>query len=324
MKRMHHVMIIVCMSAGCLLVVQNPYTSAYISEMKQTVHVEMKTVHVFNPTDSLRNEIEQRAKQINIPAQNAVVDKIWKATPGYNGRIVDIQASYNNMKKSGIFDENKLVFIEVPPTVHLENLSPAPIYRGHPDKKMVALTINVAWGNEYIPSILETLKKHQVSATFFLEGRWAKENPAIAKMIGDAGQEIGNHSYSHPDMKTLSLDATREQLVKTNDIIEAATGKKVKWFAPPSGSFRDDTVTTAAELGMGTIMWTVDTIDWQRPAPSTIIERVTKKVHPGAIVLMHPTEPTSQSLDSLIVQLKKQGYQLGSISTLVDEKRIDS
>ncbi|WP_416827856.1 polysaccharide deacetylase family protein [Ectobacillus polymachus] len=284
----------------------------------------MKTVHVFNPTDSLRNEIEQRAKQINIPAQNAVVDKIWKATPGYNGRIVDIQASYNNMKKSGIFDENKLVFIEVPPTVHLENLSPAPIYRGHPDKKMVALTINVAWGNEYIPSILETLKKHQVSATFFLEGRWAKENPAIAKMIGDAGQEIGNHSYSHPDMKTLSLDATREQLVKTNDIIEAATGKKVKWFAPPSGSFRDDTVTTAAELGMGTIMWTVDTIDWQRPAPSTIIERVTKKVHPGAIVLMHPTEPTSQSLDSLIVQLKKQGYQLGSISTLVDEKRIDS
>ncbi len=315
MKAMRHVSIIVCIILG-LLVLQNPYTSAYVNEMKQVVHVTKST-------DPLFNEIEQRAQQYHIPAQNAVVDKIWKAIPGYNGRNVDVQASYKMMKKSGVFDENKLVYTEVSPTVHLRNLSPAPIYRGHPDKKMVALTINVAWGNEYIPSMLETLKKNQVSATFFLEGRWVKENPALAKMIGDAGQEIGNHSYTHPDMKTLSSDSTREQLVKTNDIIEAATGKKVNWFAPPSGSFRDETITIASELGLGTIMWTVDTIDWQRPSTSTILERVTKKVHPGAIVLMHPTEPTSQSLDSLIVQLKQQGYKIGNISSLLDEKRID-
>lgn len=313
---MQHASIIVCMILGCILVLQNPYTSAYVSGMKQVVHVTKST-------DPLFNEIEQRAQQYYIPAQNAVVDKIWKAMPGYNGRNVDVQASYKIMKKNGVFDENKLVYTEVSPAVHLRNLSPAPIYRGHPDKKMVALTINVAWGNEYIPSMLETLKKHQVSATFFLEGRWVKENPALAKMIGDAGQEIGNHSYTHPDMKTLSSDSTREQLVKTNDIIEAATGKKVNWFAPPSGSFRDETITIASELGLGTIMWTVDTIDWQRPSTSTILERVTKKVHPGAIVLMHPTEPTSQSLDSLFVQLKQQGYKLGNISSLLDEKRID-
>ena len=99
--------------------------------------------------------------------KNAMIDKIWKATPGYNGRQVDIEASYNNMKKLKEFDQKYLEFREVSPSVHLEDLSPAPIYRGHPNKKMVGLTINVAWGNEYLPRILEILKKHDVKATFF-------------------------------------------------------------------------------------------------------------------------------------------------------------
>ena len=97
-------------------------------------------------------------QKYEIAPQNAMIDKIWKATPGYNGRQVDIEASYNNMKKLKEFDQKYLEFKEVSPSVHLEDLSPAPIYRGHPNKKMVGLTINVAWGNEYLPRILEILK----------------------------------------------------------------------------------------------------------------------------------------------------------------------
>ncbi|MCP8969043.1 polysaccharide deacetylase family protein [Ectobacillus ponti] len=307
-------------SAGLILLiafvlVQNSYTASYLQTIRSTA--ASKSV------SPLYAEIQEKAKKYYIPAQDAVVDKVWKATPGYNGRLVDVQASYESMKKGKVFDENKLVFQEVRPKVHLQDLPPAPVYRGHPDKKMTALTVNVAWGNEYIPSMLEILKKHKVKATFFLEGRWAKENPSMAKMIADAGQEIGNHSYTHPNMKLLSAAAIREQLSKTNEIIEAATNRKVRWFAPPSGSFRDEVVSIADEMGMGTIMWTVDTIDWQRPEPSVLLQRVLGKMHPGAIVLMHPTSSTAKSLDTLIVQLKEKGYQIGTVSALLDEKRLE-
>ncbi|MFB9762311.1 polysaccharide deacetylase family protein [Ectobacillus funiculus] len=316
-KQLYRIAAFFCIVALAYISVQNPYTAHYLQDMK------MEAVQAAKLQAPLYEEIAQKAKEYNIPADDAKIDKIWKAVPGYNGRIVDVQASYRNMEKQGVFDKNKLVFEEVPPKVHLQDLSPAPVYRGHPEKKMVALTINVAWGNEYLPNMLETLKKHNVKATFFLEGRWVKENPSLAKMIAEADQEVGNHSYTHPNMKTLSARAIEEQLTKTNAMIEVTTNQQVRWFAPPSGSFRDEVVTLAAKHGMGTIMWTVDTIDWQRPEPSVLLNRVLTKVHPGAIVLMHPTSPTARSLDTLIVQLKKKGYKIGSVSMLLDEKRID-
>lgn len=280
-------------------------------------------LYVAHAADRLYEEIREKAKSYTIAPQNAVIDRVWKAVPGYNGKKVDVETSYKNMKKGGVFDEKLLVYKEVSPKVHLEDLPSAPIYRGNPNKKMVALTINVAWGNEYLPRMLETLHNNNVTATFFLEGRWVKENVRFAKMIVDAKQEVGNHSYTHPDMKTLSIGAIHEQLQKTNEVIEAATSEKVKWFAPPSGSFRDDVVTAASKLQMGTIMWTVDTIDWKRPEPSVIIERVIKKIHPGAIILMHPTAPTAEALPTIITKLKEQGYEIGSVSALMDEKRLD-
>ncbi|MEI4802734.1 polysaccharide deacetylase family protein [Bacillus sp. FJAT-51639] len=273
--------------------------------------------------DRLYEEIEERAKVYAIPPQNACIDRVWKATPGYNGKEVDVRASYGNMKRYGSFDEKQLVYREVSPKVHLTDLPPTPIYRGNPSKKMVALTINVAWGNEYLSRMLEILQKHNVKATFFLEGRWVKENLRFAKMIADADQEVGNHSYTHPDMRTLSVHAIHEQLQKTNQVIEAATNQKVRWFAPPSGSFRDDVVHTAAKMHMGTIMWTVDTIDWKHPEPHVLLQRVLSKVHPGAIILMHPTSSSAESLDTLISKLKEKGYTVGNVSALVDEKRID-
>ncbi|MFX3624667.1 MAG: polysaccharide deacetylase family protein [Ectobacillus sp.] len=317
MKQATRTAIIVCLFLCSYFIVQNTYTSAYINRLKEA------SLPASAAKTDLYEEIKRQAKKREIPAQDATVDKIWRAMPGYNGRTVDIQASYENMKKEAGFDERKLVYKEVSPKVHLKDLPPAPIYRGHPDKKMIALTVNVAWGNEYIPTMLEILKKHKVAATFFLEGRWVKENPALAKMIAEAKQEVGNHSYTHPDMKTLSSGAIEEQLIKTNEIIEATTNKKVNWFAPPSGSYRDEVVKIARKHGMGTIMWTVDTIDWQRPEPSVLIQRVTSKAHPGAIVLMHPTSPTARSLDTLITRLKKDGYKIGTVTELLDEKRID-
>jgi probable sporulation protein (polysaccharide deacetylase family) len=305
---------IICFAAW--FSVNNPFVNQYVAALKITAYQTAKQ------SDPLYQTILDKASTYEKPASNAVIDRVWKAIPGYNGQKVDIRASYKNMQKSGQFDEKKLIFTQIKPKTHLEDLPPAPLYRGHPDKPMVSFIINVAWGNEFLSDMLATLKKHQVKASFFLEGNWVKNNPDLAKMIASAGHEIGNHSYSHPNMERLAAAEARNQLTKTNEVIEAATGKKPVWFAPPSGSYRDETVKIAAELKMKTVMWTVDTIDWQKPAPETIINRVIPKVGNGSIILMHPTASTAKALDKLITLIEQKNLQIGTVSDLVNEERI--
>ena len=298
------------------MVVSNPLTNEYISEVK------MSSVMVMKQGDSLYNEIVMKADQYTIPAIDAKIDPIWKAIPGYNGHMVDVEASYKKMKKTGQFNENMLVFKQVKPNIHLEDLPPAPIYKGNPEKPMVSFIINVAWGNEYLSDMLATLKQHHVTTTFFLEGRWAQKYPELAQMITDAGHEVGNHSFTHPDMKNLSTVQIQQEITKTNGVIKATTGSIPKWFAPPSGSFKDEVVKIASNEEMGTIMWSVDTIDWQKPTSDVLIQRVMSKVHNGAIILMHPTAATSQSLEQLILQIKNKKLQINTVSNLLSEERI--
>lgn len=117
--------------------------------------------------DPLYEELLQKAPEYEVKPQNARIDKVWKSIPGYNGLKVNIEQSYKKMKKNGEFREKDLVYSQVKPSVHLESLQPEPIYKGNPDKPMVAFLINVAWGNEYLEKMLPILQKHQVKATFF-------------------------------------------------------------------------------------------------------------------------------------------------------------
>jgi peptidoglycan-N-acetylglucosamine deacetylase len=308
--------ILIVISLAAWFSVNNPIVEDYIASLTESALPVMKQ------TDPLYQEIVKSAHTYEVPPSDAKIDSVWKAIPGYNGIKVDIAASYKKMKKKGKFDEQKLVFLQTKPKVHLENLPPTPIYKGHPDKPMVSFIINVAWGNEYLSDILATLKKHNVSATFFLEGNWTKKNPELAKMIVSAGHEVGNHSYSHPDMSKLTAAKARDQIIKTNEIIEAATGEKSVWFAPPSGSYRDETVKIAHDLNMKTVMWTVDTVDWRKPSPDVLINRVISKIDKGSMVLMHPTESTAKSLDRLITLIEKKNLHIGTVSELMDEERI--
>ncbi|WP_147532167.1 polysaccharide deacetylase family protein [Bacillus marasmi] len=315
MRKMNVLMIVIITT---LCIVYNPIADQYVALLKG------ETVHVDKHSNPLYEEIIKKSKLYEVKAIDAKIDSVWKATPGYNGREVDIEASFQKMKKQGKFTEDMLIFKQTKPKVHLDDLQASPIYRGNPEKPMVAFIINVAWGNEYLPDMLATLKKHNIKTSFFLEGRWAKENPDLTKMIYEAGHEIGNHSYTHPDMKNLSAAEIKNQLQKTNDVIEATTGQVPRWFGPPSGSYRDEVVKIADVLGLGTIIWSVDTIDWQRPAPETIIQRVETKVHPGALILMHPTAPTAKALDRLITIMDRKNLRIGTVSETLSEERIQS
>ncbi len=200
-----------------------------------------------------------------------------------------------------------------------------PIEQINTSQKVMALTINVDWGEEYIPGILQELDKGKAKVTFFITGRWAKNNPDIVHSIAEAGHQIENHGYSHPHPDRLSVKSNQEEIKKTEEIIFNLTGKKTSFYAPPYGEKGITGLKAAEELGYYTVLWTLDTVDWRPGSSPGIIakrvldpERSGKKLNKcGAIVLMHPKENTLKALPIILFQLAQEGFSLKTINELI-------
>lgn len=201
-----------------------------------------------------------------------------------------------------------------------------PIEQVKTDQKIMALTINVDWGEEYIPAILKELEKGKTHVTFFVTGRWAKKNPDLLKEIFSRGHQIENHGYSHPHPDQLSVGANREEISKTESIIEEITGKKTHLYAPPYGEKGAAGLRAAHELGYQTILWTLDTVDWRpESSPEIIAQRIInpavrygiKPNKSGAIVLMHPKENTVKALPTILKHLTLEGYIFQTLDELI-------
>lgn len=163
-------------------------------------------------------------------------------------------------------------------------------YKGNVDDKIIAFACNIDWGNEFIQPMLDIFNEHDIKITFFVTGRWAKENPELLKTIYAEGHEIGNHGYQHLEYDKLNYEKNKEQILTAHDIIKDVLGTEARFFAPPAGAYNDNTVKAAKDLGYEVIMWSIDTIDWREDSTKDIIvKRVTEKLHNAAIVLMHPT-----------------------------------
>lgn len=270
----------------------------------------------------LLTTISAEAEKRKIAPVDARIDRVWKAIPGYNGLEVDVEKTLEAALLAPSSNSIRYIFKEVEPKIKLNDLGPYPIYRGNPNKKMISLMINVAWGNEYIESILKTLERENVKATFFLDGSWLKKFPDVAKQIQAGGHEMSNHAYTHPDMKMLSREAQYNQITKTESLLKSTLNVKNKWFAPPSGSFNQATVQIAEEQGLKTVLWTIDTIDWQKPSADTILRRISAKLEPGALILMHPTSSTRDAIGGIIATAKARGYTIGTVSETLSSARI--
>ncbi len=195
--------------------------------------------------------------------------------------------------------------------------APIPIYKGHPDKAQVALACNVFWGEEYLPAMLDALDRAGVKATFFIGGSWARRHPDLVKELAVRGHTLGNHSYSHPHPNSLSKQQNQEQILQTERLVADLTGVKTTLYAPPYGEFNAVVLAAAAELGYTTTLWSIDTIDWKRPPAETILARVMGKLHNGAIILMHPTEPTAQALPELLFRIQARGYAIRPVAEII-------
>ncbi len=270
---------------------------------------------------ALYNRIKQKAEETRIAPVNAKIDRVWKAIPGYNGLEIDVDKTYKVALNNGDLNHLHAVYREIPPSVNLEDLPPNPIYKGNSNKPMVSLMINVAWGDAYLPSILSTLKKENVHATFFLDGTWLSKNMDAAREILAQGHEISNHAYTHKNMSTLSAAQAEAEINKTETLLQQLHVEN-HLFAPPSGDYDMDTVHIAAKQGLKTVLWTIDTVDWKNPSPEWIVAKISRNLEPGSMILMHPTSASSRALPQLIRTIKSKDLTIGTVSQLISPKRV--
>ncbi len=207
-----------------------------------------------------------------------------------------------------------------PHAVHLA-ITSREVDRAKTDSKLVALTFDAGSSAEPVPQILRTLAQRNLRCTFFLTGKWIERYPEMARMIADAGHELGNHSWSHPAFPSLTEDQMREELRRTENIALQVCGVSTKpLFRPPFGARNERVRAIAAEEGYLTIYWTIDSWDSVKKdiTPQMIADRVMRHMQPGAIVLMHcGSHATAQALPQLLNALEAQGYRVVTVSELL-------
>lgn len=196
-----------------------------------------------------------------------------------------------------------------------------PIYQGSSGEKAVAITVNVDWGEEYMPQMLKSFKENQAEVTFFVSGKWAEKNKELLKEMKAAGHSIQSHGYEHLHFNNISAAEASGQIKKAEEIINGIIGEKPRYFAPPYGEYNRQLLDVTAGLEYELVMWSIDTIDWQRPDPSTIVKRVADKLHNDAIILMHPTEPTVKALPEMLKQIKQDGYKMLTIEAIIKQDK---
>lgn len=198
------------------------------------------------------------------------------------------------------------------------NLRKLPIYSVKTEEKKVAISFDCAWGTDYTDKLLEAMKKENVRCTFFCVEFWSEKYPEYLKKISEAGHEIGTHSATHPKMSTLNKEAIDRELTSSVAAIEKVTGKKVELFRPPFGDYDDLLIERAEALGLYTIQWSVDSLDWKNLSAKEIEKRVLSRVKNGSIVLFHNQGlHTAEAIPEIIKALKEKGYEFLPIGELI-------
>lgn len=180
----------------------------------------------------------------------------------------------------------------------------------------IALTFDDGPDAVYTKKILAVLDRYRVKATFFLIGNQVERHSAVVREMAAAGHELGNHGYSHSRLTTLSAEAVRREISRTQEAVKAAANVTPRWFRPPYGSYNDEVRQIAKEEGATTVLWTLNPDDWRNPGQAAIVQRVTSGAKDGAIVLLHVREQTARALPALIEGLRSRGYELVLLSAL--------
>src|SRR5881392_3544051 len=189
----------------------------------------------------------------------------------------------------------------------------------HVDGPYIAITFDDGPSPTLTPKLLDILAAHHIKATFFVIGENVVEHPEIVARAAREGHEIGNHSWSHPNFGKMSDQGVRSQLQRTDDAIKNATGQRPTLLRPPYGSITErEKRWIHDEFGYDIILWDVDPLDWKRPGPAVVRNRILKETRPGSIVLSHDIHPgTIEAMPSTFDALEAKGFKFVTVSELI-------
>ena len=195
-------------------------------------------------------------------------------------------------------------------------------YLGDTREKVLYLTFDAGYENGCTEQVLDTLKKHQVRAAFFLVGNYIERNADLVRRMVAEGHIVGNHTMHHYDMSRLSGKETfSKELTDLEDLFRQTTGKELpKFYRPPQGVYSQENLKMAKELGYKTVFWSLAYVDWlndKQPTREEAFRKLLPRTHNGAVVLLHSTSKTNaEILDDLLTQWENLGYRFGTLEEL--------
>ncbi|HHV78201.1 MAG TPA: polysaccharide deacetylase family protein [Firmicutes bacterium] len=195
-----------------------------------------------------------------------------------------------------------------------------PIARVEVPSKAVALTFDIAFGENTPSLILETLNRHQVKGTFFVTGPWAVAHKQQIKDMITSKHEVGSMGYWFEDTRSLTRERIIDSVKRGSKAICDLTGKSPLLFRPPAGGYDDNVISAAMEIGQYTVTWSLDSMDWKNPGADVVIKRVVSGVRPGDIIRFVASDSSRQThvaLPAIILALREKGYEFLTVSELL-------
>ena len=195
-------------------------------------------------------------------------------------------------------------------------------YLGDTSRKVIYLTFDCGYENGCTEKILDALKKHNAPAAFFVVGHMLESAPDIVRRMAAEGHIVGNHTFHHPDMSSISdQSAFQQELDSLAALYRETTGQELsRFYRPPQGKYSVDNLKQAQALGYRTVFWSLAYVDWyadDQPTPEQAYAKLLPRIHDGAIVLLHSTSTTNaEILDDLLTKWEEMGYQFASLDQL--------
>ena len=195
-------------------------------------------------------------------------------------------------------------------------------YFGNCAEKVIYLTFDCGYENGYTEPILDALKKHNAPAAFFVVGNMVETAPDIIRRMAREGHIVGNHTYHHPDMSSISdQTAFQRELDSLAELYQQTTGQPLsRFYRPPQGKYSQENLRQAQALGYNTVFWSLAYVDWytdNQPTAEQAYSKLLPRIHDGAIVLLHSTSRTNaEILDELLTRWEAMGYRFASLEEL--------
>lgn len=195
-------------------------------------------------------------------------------------------------------------------------------FLGDTSQKVIYLTFDCGYENGCTEQILDALKKHHAPAAFFVVGHMIESAPEIVKRMAAEGHIVGNHTFHHPDMSSITEQtAFQKELDSLAELYQETVGQPLSHFyRPPQGKYSEENLKQAQALGYKTIFWSLAYVDWNtdsQPSPEQAYAKLLPRIHDGAIVLLHSTSRTNaEILDELLTKWEEMGYTFKSLNDL--------